>query len=447
MMRSVKLLTWLAALAAMVALGLGTASAADGKLPYGLKAGKPYAGTKLIYLLSHAPQFQGHLKHTPEFTELTGIEVEYRFTPFPNLKEKLTTDGVAGRGETDLYLFLDAWGPSLKGFLVPLNDMIKTAGIDMNRYPPAYVKGGQYGGTYYGIPLRGHPQLLLYRKDVFQKLGLEPPKTWAELEKTAKVVQEKGGMDGIAMYYGKGYSGQNLFVWYAYLKSNGGDIFDKNWKPVFNNPAGIEATQRYIDVMAKHQVAAKGSQFFSEYEANQAVAQDKAAMVILWWWHMGVLQNPEKAKEVVTKNMGFAAVPAWEGKGKATLALSMQIGIAAGSKHKEAAMEYIKWASNPDLEKANVIDKSDPKTMTIVAVQNATLKDPEVNKTSDGMHAVAAESLAVSDTMPMVPEWPEVGNALEVAISEIAGGAPVKDQLDKAAKEVEAIMKRAGYYK
>jgi multiple sugar transport system substrate-binding protein len=447
MTRSFKLPTALTALIAWTALCLAGSAAAQDKLPYGLKAGKPYAGTKLIYLLPHADQFLGHQKRTPEFTQLTGIEVEYRFTPFPNLREKITADGVAGRGETDLYCFLDAWGPSLKNFLTPLNDRIRAAGIDMHRYPPAYIKGGSYEGQTYGIPLRGHPQLLLYRKDVFEKLGLKPPTTWAELEATAKVIQEKGGLDGIAMYYGKGYSGQSLFVWYAYLKSNGGDVFDKSWKPIFNNPAGIEATQRYIDVMLKHQVAAKGSQFFSEYEASQAVAQDKAAMVIVWWWHLGVLQTPEKAKAVVNQNIWFAPVPAWEGKGKATLALSMQTGISSASKHRDAAWEYLKWASSPELEKANVTDKSDPKSATIVATQLATLKDPEVNKISGGLHAAAAESLAVSDTMPMVPEWPEVANALEVAISEIAGGAPVKAQLDKAAAEVDQIMKRAGYYK
>ena len=84
--------------------------------------------------------------------------------------------------------------------------------------------------------------------------------------------------------------------------------------------------------------------------------------------------------------------------------------------------------------------------MTIVAVHNENLKDPEVNATSDGMHAAAAESLAVSNIMPMFSEWPEVMTALEATISEIAGGKPVKEQLDKAAKEVEQIMKRAGFY-
>ena len=57
----------------------------------------------------------------------------------------------------------------------------------------------------------------------------------------------------------------------------------------------------------------------------------------------------------------------------------------------------------------------------------------------------AAASLAVSDTFPMLPEWPEVASSIEVAISNIAGGADTKTEMDKAAKEVKAIMKRSGY--
>ncbi len=419
---------------------------AYGELPYGLKSGKPYDGTKLVYLLPHAAQFNGHAKRTQEFTDFTGIEVEYQFVPFGNLKEKITTDGVLGSGEVDLYCFLDSWGPSLKQFLVPLDDQIQGAGIDMNRYPPAFVKGSQYDGTFYGLPLRGHPQLMFYRKDILAQLGLEPPTTWAELEATAKTITEKTDLHGAAMYYGKGNSGQNLYVWYAYLWSNGGDIFDENWKPIFNSPAGIEATQRYIDLMLKHEATAPGSAFFSEYEASQSISQNESAIVILWWWHFGNMTNPEKSQDIVVKNMGFAPVPGWEGKQKATLALSMVTGVSTHSGKQEAAWEYLKWVSNQELEKQNVLDKSDPDTMTIVAVQTETLEDPEINATSDGMHAAAAKSLAVSNIMPMFSEWPEVMTALEVAISEIAGGKSVKEQLDKAAKEVEQIMERGGFY-
>jgi len=419
--------------------------AAD-KLPYNLKAGMPYKGTKLTFLVHNAAQSQAQSKRVGEFTELTGIEVDFLMVPYPSLREKITADAVAGTGSIDLYCFLDGWGPSMTGFLVPLNDYLKADGIDLaEKLPPAYIKGGTYDGTTYGIPTRGHPQLLLYRKDLFQKAAVDVPKTWTELIAASKAIKDKTGRDGIAMYYGKGNAAQNLFLWYAFLKSAGEDIFNDKMMPTFNSPAGIEATQYYVDLLLKHNVASPGSKFFKEYEASQAVAQDNAAMVIVWWWHYGVLTNPDKAKAVVTTNMGFAPVPAWEGRGKATLALSMPVGISQSSRKKEAAWEFLKWLTNPDLEKANFMDKSDPKTRTIVVVQKKNLVDPEINALSGGMHKAAAASLAVSDTFPMMPEWPEVASALEVAISNIAGGADTKTEMDKAAKDVRAIMKRSGY--
>ncbi len=416
------------------------------KLPYGLKEGMPYKGTKLTFLVHNAAQSQAQAKRVNQFTKMTGIEVEFLMVPYPSLREKITADAVAGTGTIDLYCFLDGWGPSMTGFLVPLNAYLKRDGVDLSaKLPPAYIKGGTYDGTTYGIPTRGHPQLLLYRKDLFKKAGVEVPKTWKELIAAGKAIKSKTDRDGIAMYYGKGNAAQNLFLWYAFLKSGGEDIFNDKMMPTFNSSAGIKATQYYVDLLLKYQVASPGSKFFKEYEASQAVAQDKAAMVIVWWWHYGVLTNPDKAKEVVTKNVGFAPVPAWEGKGKATLALSMPVGISKASKKKEAAWEFMKWLTNPDLEKENFLDKSDPKTRTIVVVQKKNLVDPEINKVSGGMHKAAAASLAVSDTFPMLPEWPEVASSIEVAISNIAGGADTKAEMDKAAKEVKAIMKRSGY--
>ena len=423
---------------------MAPAMAAD--MPYGLKAGMPYKGTKLTFLVHNAAQSQAQAKRVAKFTEMTGIEVEFLMVPYPSLREKITADAVAGTGSIDLYCFLDGWGPSMTGFLTPLNDYLKSDGIDLGeKLPPAYIKGGTYDGTTYGIPTRGHPQLLLYRKDLLKEAGVEVPKTWKELIAASQAIKEKTGRDGIAMYYGKGNAAQNLFLWYAFLKSAGEDIFNDKMMPTFNSAAGIEATQYYVDMLLKYNAASPGSKFFKEYEASQAVAQDKAAMVIVWWWHYGVLTNPEKAKDVVTKNIGFAPVPAWEGKGKATLALSMPVGIAKASKNKEAAWEFLKWLTNPDLEKENFLDKSDPKTRTIVVVQKKNLVDPEINAASGGMHKAAAASLAVSDTFPMLPEWPEVASAIEVAISNIAGGADTKAEMDKAAKEVKAIMKRSGY--
>lgn len=99
---------------------------AAGHMPYSLKEGMPYKGTKLTFLVHNAAQSQAQNKRVAEFTKLTGIEVDFLMVPYPSLREKITADAVAGIGSIDLYCFLDGWGPSMTNFLVPLNDFLKT---------------------------------------------------------------------------------------------------------------------------------------------------------------------------------------------------------------------------------------------------------------------------------------------------------------------------------
>ncbi len=421
-------------------------AAVEEALPYGLKAGKPFAGTKIVVLAPNATQYNAVQAHTSEFTELTGIEVEYQFIPFGSLQEKITAEGVAGSSAIDVFNYLDTWGPAYKHFLKPLNDLLAEAGIDMATiYPPAFIAGATYDGVTYGLPMRGHPQLLFYRKDIFDELGLEPPTTWAELEEVSKTIVDKTDLYGMSVAYGKGTSLQNLFVWLDYLWSNGGDLFDADWRPVFNNEAGVKATERYINLL-REGLAPPGSVVYNEYDSVTSVAQAESAMVISWWWQYTNLINPERAKPEVIEGAAFAPVPAWEGKEGATYAISLPLAINQNSKNQEAAWEWLKWVTNPDLAEAIAVDKSKPETTNNVVVRLDNLADPEINAAWNGMHQFALESLAVSDIMPQLPEWPEVSGVLEVAINDIATGADVQTTLDKAAAEITQIMERAGYY-
>ena len=67
--------------------------------------------------------------------------------------------------------------------------------------------------------------------------------------------------------------------------------------------------------------------------------------------------------------------------------------------------------------------------------------------TTNGLHKTMATMLQTARTEPLLAEWPEIQTTLEAAINEMAGGADVKTTLDKAQKDVDEIMKRAGYYK
>ena len=414
---------------------------------FGLKPGKPYAGTKLQYLscCNTAGQFVGLIKRSQEFTEMTGIEVQWGTTPFGAFKEKLVTELSSPNTPYDLVMWVDSWGHGLKDRLEPLDGRMAEARIDPKDFPNAYIEASSKDGKIYGIPLRGHAQILFYRKDALEKAGVAVPKTWQDIVKAAPAVREKSGLDPISMYY-KANSGQNLFNWLSMVWGNNSDVFDKSWKPIFNNPAGLEATNAYIDIL-KQGYTAKGSTAWGEADGLLEMVQGRSAMFVGWWWMYTNLTSPSLAKPEVIANLGFVPAPGWAGKSQASYGYIWPTGIPKASKNKEAAWEYLKWMTNAETEKLVAVDKGDAKALNNVVVRLSSMKDADVNKANGGIPAIGSDVLNLARTEPVIPEWNEIESLLEVAISEMATGKDVKTTLDKASVDVEAVMKRAGYYK
>ena len=74
-------------------------------------------------------------------------------------------------------------------------DKIVTAQIlKIDRHPDAVKQGVTYKGKVYGIPYGLDTRFLYYRKDVFQKAGLDPnwqPKNVQDILDTARQIQGK----------------------------------------------------------------------------------------------------------------------------------------------------------------------------------------------------------------------------------------------------------------
>jgi multiple sugar transport system substrate-binding protein len=301
----------------------------------------------------------------------------------------------------------------------------------------ATYDGNGVGKNVLGLPIRGHVQLMFYRKDVFEKLGLKVPSTWDQMIDAGKVIQSKTDMSGVAMYYGK-TGGQNLMIWFNYLWGMGGDLLDAKGQPAFNNAAGIAATQAYMDVLLKHHVSPAASASFNETDAVNSVAQGKSAMVPVWWWRYASLLDP-KTSTLKESQIGFAPLPSMPGKENTTYTNTWFYGINKNSKKKEAAMEFLTWLSNPEIERSVLLDKS---MNEVVAMQTKNLLDADVNVRYKGMHVFAAQAFKGAKGTPLFSQWPQVSDVLEAAISDLATGTKqVKPVLDDAAARVRRIMR------
>ena len=71
------------------------------------------------------------------------------------------------------------------------------------------------------------------------------------------------------------------------------------------------------------------------------------------------------------------------------------------------------------------------------------LVDDAVNARFGGMHRFAAEGLRATQSITFGPEWPQISEALETAMSEAATGArTVPDAFNGAAAQVRRIVRR-----
>lgn len=416
----------------------------------GLDPERPYAGTKLNFLICchTAPQFASLDDLTnKEFKELTGISVGWGEVPFGSFQEKVVAEATTGGGTYDLVAWVDSWGPSLKGSLVPLDDKIEQDGVDMSDFPQAYQEAvtlGSEDDTTYGLPLRGHPLMFFYRQDVYDQLGLQPPETWSEFEEQGQTIQQETDLDATAMYYGRS-GGQNMWLYLAHLWSNGGDVFDENYRPTINNQEGVEAMEQYVGYLRDSEITPPASESWNEQEGNQAFNKGRVANFMGWWWMYSIMKG-EDATEEVRENVAFAPMPGWEGKESSTYGMIWPVGILNSSENQDAAWEYLKWMTHPETEKKVVMQEDPPEFNTNVAVHMSVLQDSEVNEQSGGLHETAAEILEEARTTPLIPEWPEVSDKLSTAINKIADGADPQATLDATAREIERLMEREGYY-
>ena len=402
--------------------------------------GKPFAGKEVKVLAVQSTQFAAHAKKVAAFTEATGIKVTYVYVPFAALRERLTAEMVGGSDDFDIITAMDVWIPPLVDkYLAPIDKDIAARKIDMKRYPDAFLAAGKFPTGTYGLPNRCHIQLLWYRKDLFAKAGLQPPKTWDEMVSSGKTIQEQNpGVAGVTIPFGKA-DGQNLMVWYNFLWGAGGDLFDANMKPIFNSPEGVKATQDFTDIILKHKITPPGAASFNEADSSTAFFQGKAAMVPVWWHIYNRFRLPDAM--IKPDQGGFVPLPSYPGKGATTYTNDWIYGLNGKSKSRDAAVEFLDYISQPEIEKSILLD---PAESDVVCVHWSNLRDPEVNARFSGMHAIAAKALeTTTKSIPNIPEFLPIVDVLSAAMSNIVtSGASIPESLNAAAAQATRIMKR-----
>ena len=267
------------------------------------------------------------------------IKVKYVNVPFSEAQEKFRTAAQGNSGAPDVLRAEVAWTPDFAstGFLADLTESVG----DTGDYLDTPLSSNQLDGKLYGVPQVTDAPALLYNKSYLDKAGVQPPKTWAEVQSAAaKLKAANPGVQSAIFLQSGGYFSL------PFIYSEGGDLLDVDGKKItINSAEAARGVQNAVDLVKSG--AAKADVTSDSYNNMMKAFKDgTTAMIINGPWSVADIMTGKAFK--APGNLGIAPTPAGSGGKSGSPVGGHNYTIYSQSKVKDAAAEFIKFMNSAE---------------------------------------------------------------------------------------------------
>ncbi|CAN7304566.1 ABC transporter substrate-binding protein [Acidovorax sp. LjRoot117] len=409
-----------------------------------------YRGQKVVLSLPKHHHYDAAIKLFPQFTQETGILVEFEQLPIAEMKKKQLVEMAKGQGGYDLISYVVMWKGEYvkKNFIREIEPFLKNPQLALGDFDlpdviPSFLeniglvggwKGYLAGGAakLYGLPYGAETSVLAYRSDIFDKLNLKAPTSYFELEQMLPVLHDKAGMGALASRGKEGH--QCVHAWLLHLNPLNGGIFENSWLPRFNDAAGVRAAQLLKKII---DTGPAGALNFGQSEMINAFLQGESAMYLDSTLIFGAVRDPKLSK--VNGKVAFARHP--RGSRYASQTGGLGLAIPTNARNADSAFLLMQWLTAKNQDKAVCHLGGMPHRMSTLADESLGRKYPEFQMLSRSIGD------ANPNWRPIIAQWDEINtDVLGKSIHDvIAGRQPAEAALNDAAQAVKKIMQREGY--
>ncbi|KAA3515922.1 ABC transporter substrate-binding protein [Agrobacterium rosae] len=298
-----------------------------------------------------------------EFEKQSGHKVKLVTMP-PSSSEQFSQYRLwlaAGNTDVDVYQTDVVWAPQLAEQFVDLSEAAKDV---VSKHFPSVIASQTVDGKLVAMPMYTDAPALFYRKDLLEKYGKQPPKTWKELAETAKEVQDKERTAGQKdmwgfVFQGSAYEGLtcNALEWIA--SAGGGHIVETNGDISINNDkaaAALETAKSWIGT-----ISPQGALAYKEEEAR-GVWQTGNSVFMRNWTYVYALGNG--GDSAIKGKFGVVPLPAGtEGQAAASTLGGWNAAVSKYSKNQEAAIALVKFLGSEETQKKRAIELSNMPTI------------------------------------------------------------------------------------
>lgn len=398
------------------------------------EAASQYSGTQITYYgdsVGLGAQIDDMLAQ--QFTEDTGIQVNIIRKPQDATENYATYQRFfqAQSGDIDVMMLDVIWPAAFAPHLV---DLTPELGEAAQAHFETIVENNTVDGRLIAMPWFGDFGMLYYRTDLLEKYGFAgPPATWQELTEMAQTIQDGERDEGNAQFAGFVWQGAayegltcNALEWVA---SNGGGRFIDGQEVTITNPeviATLELAQSWVGT-----ISPQGVTGYREEDARQAFQGGNAAFMRNWpYAYAAGRQDDSPIRDV----FDVAPLPSAEGQESVGTVGGWQLGVSAYSQNQEAAIEFVRYMTSPEVQTWRASVGSYVPTIVDISDDPAVLEAmPFLEQFQDVVRVTRPSTETGAN-------YNEASTAVFQSVNRILLGGNVEQTLNQARQRMEGLL-------
>lgn len=196
-----------------------------------------------IRLLSMEDPFaKAWLEHRDDVSDALGVQLEITLMDYENSNRAIAVNAARSISAYDLVAIDIVWMGHYGTLdaLLQLDEILDSRGVDNSKFISIALQAGQVNGRQLALPIQPHPEVLIYRQSVLERLGAVPPVTTEDVLTLAKRInQEIPEMYGICWNAATGAAlGQQML---HFAGAFGARIIDDSGNIMIDNHAWSQA--------------------------------------------------------------------------------------------------------------------------------------------------------------------------------------------------------------
>ena len=384
---------------------------------------------ELHLALISGPQYDGLLELLPTFTEQTGYQLHIDVSlPHVALNERMARDLGSEHGCYDLISTHTKYCPAQTEHLRPLDDLFSTESL--TDFIPRvmelcrFASGGDPNEKLMQLPRNFDARLLFYRADL-----IDAPQTWDEAFTLMLAHKHEN-------FYGFAFPGRHsgLFgTFYELLGMAGGDLFDAELRPIFNNEYG-EWALNYLH--RAHAIArVTPPDLIQNWYYDEISTRFRAGDVLMigdWPAYYGLYQNP--AHCAVYEQFGVAIYPAGPTGIRKSYAGGHSFAIPKAARDPDGAVALLQYLTSPAVQAHEAtFGGHTPVRQSIFDQVKAT----QTGRDAQRMAALEETVTHYAMVPPKFAKYPRIEDILWAGVqSAITGEISIKEVLQQMEKKV-----------